>query len=355
MLTLAEVLRRHWPDYQRRFGGNILPSHRRAVQCILNCRTPAMGAQIYRCVDCGKDHYVYHSCQHRACPQCGHADATAWIDRQKLKLLPVPYYLVTFTVPEALRSWLRSHQKLGYGLLLRESAGALQNVAARPRHLGAELGCLSILHTWGRQLQYHPHVHCLVPAGGLRRDGLRWLQPKSPDYFLPQAALAASFRLRLRTVLSQEHPAEYASLPVKIWKQAWVVDVQAAGSGEPALKYLSAYVYRTALSSQRLVSDHAGQITFQYKDSQDQQRRTLTLPAAEFIRRFLQHVLPRGLQRVRSYGWLAAAATAKWQRILSLLDWTPPILTPIVAEPLPVCRHCGAGLRWVATLERAPP
>ena len=148
MITLAEVLRRHWPAYEKKFGGALLPSHRRAVACLLSCRTPALGGQLFRCPKCGKDHYTYHSCNHRACPQCGAADATDWIARRKLKLLPVPYYLITFTVPEELRGWLRSHQQLGYARLLRESAGALQDVAQREQYLGGELGFLSVLHTW---------------------------------------------------------------------------------------------------------------------------------------------------------------------------------------------------------------
>lgn len=143
MLSLADILARHWPAYERQFGAEILPSHRWAVACILRCRTPALGGQVFRCPHGCADHYVYHSCHHRACPQCGQSDAAEWIDRQKLKLLPVPYYLVTFTVPEALRAWLRSHQKAGYALLLRESASALQEVAGVPKYLGAQLGLLT--------------------------------------------------------------------------------------------------------------------------------------------------------------------------------------------------------------------
>ena len=355
MIPLAEVLRRHWPEYQRQFGADILPSHQRAVQCILKCRTAAMGGEVYRCPDCGKDHYVYHSCNHRACPQCGNADATEWIERQKRKLLPVPYSLVTFTVPEGLRAWLRSHQKLGYALLLRESAATLQDVASQPKHLGGEVGCLSVLHTWGRQLQFHPHIHCVVPMGGLREDGLRWMRPKSPDFFLPQPVLAARFRNRLQNELRDMHPQEFAQIPAGVWKQKWVVDVQPVGSGEGALKYLSAYVYRTALGSQRILGDQKGRITFKYKDSGNQQWSTLTLGAGEFIRRFLQHVLPKGFARVRYYGWLSPASKARWERILALLDWKASALgVPTVAcEPL--CRHCGGKLKWIATFERGPP
>jgi len=352
LISLAAVLRRHWPAYERKFGQRLLPSHRRAVQCILQCRTRALGGEVYRCQDCRTDHFVYHSCHHRACPQCGHAEATEWIEKQKLKLLPVPYYLITFTVPEGLRAWLRAHQKKGYALLLRESAGALQDVAGNPKHLGAQIACLSVLHTWGRQLQYHPHVHCVVPAGGLRADGRRWLHPKSADFFLPQIVLAARFRNRLNAQLKPgEH---FQQIPASVWRQKWVVDVQPVGSGAAALKYLSAYVSRTALGHHRILGDERGKITFKYKDSGERQWRTLTLSAHEFLRRFLQHVLPKGFQRVRYYGWLGPAATVRWQRLLALLDWKPPLLS-LAPKPQPLCPRCGLKLCWIGTLERAPP
>jgi hypothetical protein len=354
VLPLAEILRRHWPEYQQQFPTQILPSHRRAVQAILACRTRALGGEVYRCADCQEDHFVYHSCNHRACPQCGHAAATEWIEQQKRKLLPVPYYLITFTVPEGLRPWLRSHQKMGYAGLLRESAGALQDVASRPKYLGVQIGCLSVLHTWGRQLQYHPHVHCVVPAGGLRADGLRWLRPKSPDFFLPQSVLAARFRNRLKQALRKQQPASFLQIPASVWRQQWVVDVQPVGSGKAALKYLSAYVCHTALSNRRILRDEHGKITFKYQASGERSWRTLTVTAFEFLRRFLQHVLPKSFQRVRYYGWLGPAAKVRWQRILALLDWQPParMATP---QPQPRCPRCGRPLCWLGTLERAPP
>jgi Transposase zinc-binding domain/Putative transposase len=172
LIPLAAVLRRHWPVYERKYRARLLPSHRRAVAAILSCRTPALGGQLYRC-DCGQQHYAYHSCNHRACPQCGHADATQWLQRQRRKLLPVPYYLVTFTVPAQLRQVIRSNQKSLYPLLLRESAGALRDIARDHKDLGAQLGLLAVLQTWTRDLRYHPHVHCVVPGGGLWHVGLR--------------------------------------------------------------------------------------------------------------------------------------------------------------------------------------
>jgi ribosomal protein L37AE/L43A len=353
---LAEVLARHWPEYQRRFGARVLPSQRRAVQAILSCRTPALGGQRYRCADCGREHYAYHSCGHRACPKCGHADATAWIGRQKTRLLPgVPYFLVTFTVPAELRAVIRSHQKELYASLFRESAATLQEVAARPRHLGAELGMLGVLHTWSRQLVYHPHVHYVVAGAGLSPNRLRWNRVPQAEFFLPEKVLARRFRNRLRQALVREHPEWRALLPAKLWSRDWVVDCVAVGTGEAALKYLSAYVYRTALSSARIVADDEHGVTFRYRDSAERLWKTTTLSAHEFLRRFLQHVLPAGFQRVRYYGWLAPAAKTKWQRIEALLDWRRPAPPPVRPLPPPSCPHCQKLMLAIARLPRAPP
>lgn len=353
MIPLAEVLRRHWPAYQRRFGAKLLPSHRHAVACILRCRTPVLGGQVYRC-DCGRVAYSYHSCNHRACPRCGQADATEWLARQRQKLLPVPYYLVTFTVPAELRRVIHSHQRLLYRALLQESARALQDVARTHKHLGAEIGLLAVLQTWARDLHYHPHVHCVVPAGGLSPNGLRWVRPKDPNYFLPHAMLARRFRTRFRAVVRAALPETYAALPAWVWRTNWVADVQPVGSGEPALKYLAAYVYRTAFSAERIVADDARGVTFRYRDNTGRER-TRTLPAERFLHRFLQHVLPRGFQRVRSFGWLAPAAQARWQRLLVLLDWTPPVLVRPAPTPPPLCPCCQKPMVWAGLLPRPPP
>ena len=354
MIPLAAVLRRHWPAYERKYRARLLPSHRRAVAALLSCRTPALGGQLYRC-DCGQEHYAYHSCNHRACPQCGHADATAWLQRQRRKLLPVPYYLVTFTVPAQLRKVIRSHQQDLYPLLLRESAGTLRDIARDHKDLGAQIGFLAVLQTWTRDLRYHPHVHCVVPGGGLSPDRLRWVSPKREGYFLPQSVLALRFRTRLRQALQQQHPQLYLQIPRAAWTLDWVADVQPVGTGEPALKYLAAYVYRTAFSAERIRADTDQGITFSYKDGQDGSTRTLCLPPEQFLHRFLQHVLPRGLQRVRYFGFLSAAAKTQWQRVRALLDWHPPALPPPPPTPGPMCPSCQKPMTLIGQLPRAPP
>lgn len=350
---MAEVLRRHWPAYEWKFRARLLPSHRRAVTAILSCRTPALGGQVFRC-ECGRQHFAYHSCHHRACPQCGHADATAWLARQRQRLLPVPYYLVTFTVPQQLRTIIRSHQKTLYPLLIRHSAAALMDVGRMHKDLGAELGLLAVLQTWTRDLRFHPHVHCVVPAGGLSSDGLRWVRPKRPDYFLPQQVLALRFRIRLKAALQKDHPELFAHIPQCVWSMSWVADVQSVGRGEPALKYLAAYIYRSAFSAERILLDDGHQITFTCRDRSTRCTRTLRLPAEEFLHRFLQHVLPKGLQRVRYFGWLAPSAKKRFERILALLDWKQPPLEVSAPLPAPECPSCKKPMTLIGRLPRPP-
>ena len=354
MVPLAEVLRRHWPAYERKFGARLLPSHRRAVAAIYPAARRRWAGSVTS-ARCGQQHFAYHSCNHRACPRCGHAGTTEWLERQRRRLLPLPYFLVTFTVPEQLRSLIRSHQKVLYALLLRESAGALADVARDHKDLGAQLGLLSVLQTWTRDLRYHPHVHCVVPGGGLSPDGLRWLRPRQPDYFLPQKVLALRFGTRLKQALQQQHPQLFVQIPRAVWSLNWVADVQPVGGGEPALKYLAAYVYRTAFSAERILADDGTQVTFGWRDNQGR-NRTTRLGAESFLHRFLQHVLPRGFPRVRYFGWLSAAAKSKFERIQALLDWRAPLPQPSTLNPQPVlCPRCHKPMRLMGRLPRAPP
>lgn len=354
MVSLAEILRRHWPAYRAKFGSALPPAHRAAVAAILSCRTPERGGQLFRC-DCGALHYAYHSCGHRACHQCGQGSARDWTRRQENKLLPVPYFLVTFTVPEELREGIRAHQKELYGALFRESAGALADVALSK--LGLELGLTGVLHTWTRQLVFHPHVHYLVPGGGLTPDGLRWKRVKNPQFFLPTRVLALRYKNRLRQWLEDNHQDWLKSIPARAWRAAWVVDVQPAGRGQSALRYLAAYVQKTALGASRLVACEERTVTFTHVDRATRETKTLRLSGGEFLRRFLQHVLPAGFQRVRHYGWLSPAARPRWERIHALLDWRPAGSPPATAKACwaPQCPRCQKPMRLLGTLARSPP
>ena len=353
MVTLAEILRRHWPAYQAKFGTAIPSAHRAAVKAILSCRTPQRGGQLFVC-DCGALAFAYHSCGHRACNQCGKADAKAWAQRQEGKLLPVPYFLVTFTVPEELRAVLRAHQKDLYGGLFRESAGALADVALTK--LDIELGFTGVLHTWTRQLIYHPHIHYLVPGGGLTPDGLRWKRARDPQFFLPTKVLALRFKNRLRQWLEENHQEWLRAIPAKAWRVDWIVDVQPVGRGQTALRYLAAYVQKTALSPARLIACDERTVTFTHQDRDSGTTHSLRLSGEEFLRRFLQHVLPTGFQRVRHFGWLSAAATKRLERIQALLDWSPAASPAADARCRgPECPRCQKPMRLVGPLARPPP
>ncbi len=351
-MRLAEILSAHWPGYVAKFGRLIPAEQRAAVRAILRCRTPALGGQRYRCA-CGKEHFAYHSCNHRACPRCGQDDAAAWRAQQRTRLLPVPYFLVTFTLPEQLREPIRAALKPWYGALLKESAGALQDLAADPKHLGAELGLTALLQTWTRDLRYHPHVHLLVPGGGLTPNRRRWVRVKDAEFLLPQVKLAARFKGRLKAWLKQEEPELFQRVPAKVWWLKWVADVQAVGSGAAALKYLAAYLCRPPLHESQIERWDEKSVTFRYRENGGEQRRR-TVNGQEFVRRFLQHVLPKGFQRVRHSGWRGAAAKAKWNRILALLDWQRPDVVKPAPTPPPKCPGCGKTMFWIGTLPRAP-
>ena len=350
---LADILAAHWPAYVTKFGRWIPPEQHAAVRAIRRCRTAALGGQLYRC-GCGREHYAYHSCNHRACPRCGRDDAATWLAAQRTRLLPVPYFLVTLTVPEQLRKPIRAARKLWYGALLKEGAGALQDLAAQPKHLGAELGVTALLQTWTRDLRYHPHVHLLVPGGGLTADGLRWLRVPDPQFFLPQGKLAARFKGRLKAWLQAEQPDRFAQVPAKVWWMKWVADIQPVGSGEAALKYLAAYLCRPPLHESQLETWDAQTVSFRYRESSGTQKRC-TVSGEEFVRRVLQHVLPKSFQRVRHSGWLGGAARAKRERIAALLDWRAPALVPPAPVPPPGCPACGKTMVLIGQLARKPP
>lgn len=301
MLELADIFRLHGAEYRAKFGDQMLPSHRRAMHDLEQCRTPELGGQLYLCQQCDEALYSYHSCQNRHCPKCQNHQADDWLQQQLGGLLPVPYFLVTFTLPQELRELARSHQKAVYNLLFRASAASLQQLAADPRFVGGQVAMCGVLHTWTRDLRYHPHIHYLVSGGGLDDDG-QWRSSR-PDFLVPVQALSIIFRAKVRQELKKAELL--ANLDTRLWHQDWVVHCEAVGNGTAAFKYLAPYIFRVAISNQRLLKLEAGQVTFAYQDSATQQRKTATLSAEEFIRRFLQHVLPKRFIKVRYYGLLS--------------------------------------------------
>jgi hypothetical protein len=330
VVELAEIFRRYGPAYRAGFGDQLLPSHRQAMWAIEHCRTEALGGHVYHCPDCDQHLYQYHSCRNRHCPKCQNEQAQHWLEHQQALLLPVPYFMLTFTLPAPLRPMARNRQALLYDLLFRTSAAATQRLAADPRFVGGQLGMVGVLHTWGRTLTYHPHVHYLIPAGGCTDDDQTW-HPARDDFLVPVKALSGIFRARFRDALRQTDLFE--RVPATVWEQDWVVHCQAVGNGGTAFKYLAPYIFRVAISNSRLLKVENDQVMFRYRASDTGQSRTCTLAAEEFIHRFLQHVLPKGFVKVRYYGFLSVAQRAQ----LTMLRQQ---LAPVRTVPLSTAAPC---------------
>jgi hypothetical protein len=361
MVEVADIFRLHGPDYRAKFADRMLPSHRRAMEDIEHCRTEALGGQVYYCANCQDHRYSYHSCKNRHCPKCQNDQANEWLEKQQNLLLPVTHFMVTFTLPEELRRLARANQKIVYNILFRASSEALQQLALDPRFIGGRIGMVGVLHTWTRDLMYHPHVHYIVTGGGLAEDG-KWNSSR-PDFLLPVKALSPIFRAKFRDLLKQTNL--FPLVDPRVWRKDWVVHSQPVGTGSAAFKYLAPYIFRVAIGNRRILALEDGQVTFSYKDSATDQTRFSTIPAEEFIRRFLQHVLPKGFVKVRYYGLLAAANR-------HLLDQARQLLTTAAAQSIPSnadcqqkdkldpprCPKCGAALRLVERLKpktRWPP
>jgi hypothetical protein len=357
-LELADIFRQYAPAYRQKYATRLLPSHYQAMRAIERCRTEALGGQVFACPACGEVRYSYHSCRNRSCPKCQHQQTQEWLEMQQGLLLGVPYFFLTFTLPAELRQFASHNQKLFYHLLFRASAQATQQLARDPRFVGGQIGMLGVLHTWTRNLFYHPHVHYLVPGGGISSNEL-WL-PARRDFFVHVKALSKLFRAAFQRALRKT--ALYAHIPKKVWRRAWVVHCKPVGNGQAALKYLAPYIHRVAISNRRLISiEHRGSmetslLTFQYRPTDTGQLKTCTLSVEHFLQRFLQHVLPRGFVKVRYYGFFAATQRSRLAALQkSLLPYiqTPsqqtgqPTTPPATAwQDHMLCPKCGQLMRF---------
>lgn len=325
MIEVADVFRRFADDYLSAHGATMLPSHRRAIADILACRTEALGGHLWRCDQCSAEVYSYHSCKNRSCPKCHTGQTEDWLATRQAEVLPCPYFHVTITVPEELREVLRANQKDGYTLLMKAAAEAIIELARDTRYVGGTVGILAVLHTWTQQLVYHPHVHCLVTGGGVSDDGRHW-QPARNGFLVPYAALAKLVRGKLRVALAKRRPD--LVLPEATWSKQWVVNCTTWGQGDEAvLRYLARYVFRIAITNNRIVGLDESGVTLRHKHRASNRWRTMRLSGHEFMRRFLQHVLPKGLHKVRYYGlWHASRRehAARARLLLALQHPTDP-------------------------------
>jgi hypothetical protein len=374
MLELADIFRVAGPTYRDAHAGRMLPSHAQAMDDIVQCRTEALGGSVYQCDACGARDYAYHSCRNRHCPKCQQDRAQEWLTGVRARMLPCDHYLLTFTLPQQLRAVARAHQAAVYSALLHEAAAAVQTLASDRAWVGGQVGILAVLHTWTRTLDYHPHAHLLVTAGGLARDGATWVKPAHPRFLMPGYMLSQVFRAKMRDALTQAGLAD--QIDPTVWDRRWTVHLQQIGRGDHALRYLARYVFHVALSNTRLARFEQGRVTFGYTHARTQETRYLTLPVDAFIGRFLQHVLPRSFTKIRYFGLLSSSCRAKLESARHLLQLhaaptTPPepvaaderiaSLTPTstVSGPSPFrCPACHRGLlQLVACIgrPRAPP
>jgi hypothetical protein len=369
MLEVADVLSRYGDEYLRKFGDKILPSQHRAFADILKCRTDVMGGHIFQCDKCGHRHYSYHSCRNRSCPKCHKNDTATWLEQRRQELLDVEYYHVVFTLPQELRPIVRLHQKKLYGILMKSAAQAVIKLAADPHYVGALVGVMCVLHTWSSSLVYHPHAHCLIPGGGISVDRKQWL-PSRNNYLVPVKALSKIFRGIFMQMVRKELPD--IELFASIWQKDWVVYCKPAVQGaNKVLNYLGRYVHRVAIANSRILSIDDGKVTFRYKDSKSHKHKIMTLKAQEFIRRFLQHVLPRGVHKIRYYGLWSPVNRKYLYKMKELLNngdaaqhsepqqgESNESVKPTSSEGQK-CPHCNIGtLVWVARISnhwRAPP
>src|SRR5271169_5919967 len=376
-LEVADIFRRHGEAYRRAHAGHLGRTERRVMGAIEACRTAALGGHVERCAECGLIRIAYNSCRNRHCPKCQGLARAAWLAERQAELLPVPYFHVVFTLPAPAAEIAFQNKATVSAILFKAAAETLSTIAAEPRHLGAEIGFIAVLHTWGQNLLHHPHIHCLVPGGGLSLDGTRWISCR-PGFFLPVRVLSRLFRRlfleKLEAAFEDGKLAFFSALagladaPVfarclaELRRIEWVVYAKRPFAGPAAvLAYLGRYTHRVAIANSRLVALDGGQVSFRWRDYRHHNKsRVMTLAADEFIRRFLLHTLPDGFHRIRHYGFLANRHRADKLALCRKLLGEPaldPIRERTECQQLAVhrCPCCGGRMEQIAVVLRTAP
>jgi hypothetical protein len=361
MTTIKNIFTAYGPEYIQRFSDAMPINHRKVIDAIINCRTDHYGATIYRCTKCKKKHVIYRCCGNRHCPNCQHHKSYQWLVKQSERQLPGHHFLITFTVPQQIRRFIRSNQRICYSALFKASADTIKKLALDEKYIGADLpGFFGVLHTWGRQMPYHPHIHYIVPGGGVSKSDGRW-HPSRIDFFLPVKAMSKIFAAKFRDEMKK--CGLEANIPADVWQKPWIVHCQATGNSMHAVKYLAPYVFKVAISNSRIVKVEDRKVYFKYRKKRSNRWRTTVLDVMEFIRRFLQHVLPSGLMKVRYYGFMNPGSSVSLQKVATLIELAFGFyisLPKIIIEPLKPfnCSHCGGSLKYIASLlpvEPVPP
>lgn len=364
MIELADVVNKHGAEYLEKFGDRMPHSHKRALFAITACRTEAMGGHLQECdQQCGNFEYAYHSCKNGSCPKCHGADTKRWLEKQETQLLPVPYFHLVFTLPAELREIVRSNQKALYAVLFEAAIGALTKLGLDRKYIGGQLGMLTVLHTWTRAKEYHPHLHMLVPAGGLDKNCI-W-RPARRKFLVPVRALSPIFRAIFMKLAKKALPKE--NFPKEVWEKNWVVFSRPTfKQTKKVLRYLGRYVHRVAMTNNSIIAMGNDHVTFRYQNATTREWKTMPLPAMEFLRRFLQHVLPKGFHKVRYYGFLHPTNKVTLKRLQLLLMERDRKRAAAIeqekearAEPVKLCPCCKKGIMVVVgrlpRKSRSPP
>ena len=352
-MKLADIITQYRKPFEAAYGKKLLPSHRQAINAILKCRKPEAGEIVIQCPCCGKYERFPGPCGNRNCPSCQNHETSVWLNRQQNKLLPVPYFLVTFTVPESLRKLAWHHQRVFYDCLFEASRDAMKTLALDEKYLGGKMGMTGVLHTNTRQLDYHPHIHYIVPAGGFDADKRFWKRTKG-EYLFPQKALTKRYRTKLVTLLRKND-----LVVPDIFGKDTVTHCEHVGTGAPALKYLSRYLYRGVIDEKRIISNKKGMITFLWRDSKTKKWRKKALTGQDFLWRVIQHTLPGGFRRVRDFG-LLHGNNRRFLTFIQLLLRAKPIRTDQPTRPAFECKECNISMIIRAfikppLLPRSPP
>ena len=374
-LEVADIFRSHGPAWRQVHAGHVSLEQLKVMSAIERCRTAALGGHVARCADCAYTTIAYNSCRNRHCPKCQGAAAKDWLADREAELLPVPYYHVVFTLPAAIADIACQNKAVLYDLLFKVSAETMLTIAADPKHLGARIGITSVLHTWGSAMTHHPHVHMIVPGGGISPDGQRWVSCR-PGFFLPVRVLSRLFRRLFLEKLAAAHQAgrlsffgDYAHLAkaqsfavhlAPLRKAEWVVYAKRPfGGPEAVLAYLSRYTHRVAIANSRLIACDQQGVTFKCKDYRIEGRdryKQMTLETFEFIRRFLIHVLPKGLHRIRHYGLFAKSACAdniaRARELLAVAKPEDESTAAAVDPSKPTCPCCGGRMVVIEVFAR---
>lgn len=353
MNTITDIFRAYGPEYLEHFGNTMPENHQKVINAIINCRTAHYGLSVYQCNDCHDLHRVFRSCGNRHCPACQNHKTKHWLQWQLERQLPAPHFLITFTVPEEVRPVMRSNQRIAYNALFKASSDALRLLAADHRHVGGDLpGFYGILHTWGRTLAFHPHIHYIVTGGAISKTDAQW-HPSGSSFYVPIKALSKIYKAKFRDALQEADLLHH--VPDEVWITPWNVNIQAVGNTEQTLGYLAPYVFKVAISNSRILKVENRQVSFLYKKTKSSRWRTMAIDVLEFIRRFLQHVLPTGFMKIRYFGFFHPTSSLSLKKVGIIIQLTMGFenKTPKSEPedlPMPLCPSCGGKMIYLYSI-----